>query len=110
MPEYTYHCEECGHEFDVHQSFSEEALKKCPTCSKLALRKVYKPARVVFKGSGFYVTDHRSSSRVSGSGSEKEDDKTKSSANGKSEVASEGEKKGESKAKKPEAAKSKSEN
>ncbi|KAA3646781.1 MAG: zinc ribbon domain-containing protein [Chloroflexi bacterium] len=111
MPVYTYHCEECEHEFDAQQSFSEDALKKCPNCSKLALRKVYKPARVVFKGSGFYVTDHRSSSRVTGSGSEKDGDKAKSSSNGKSEASSEGAKKSKSKAKKTETpAKSKSEN
>ena len=109
MPVYTYHCEECQHEFDAQQSFSEDALRKCPNCSKEALRKVYKPARVVFKGSGFYVTDHRSSSRSSTSGSEKETEKDTSKSNGKSETSSGGEKKSESKAKKPEtAAKSKS--
>jgi len=103
MPVYTYHCEECRHEFDVQQGFSEDPLNRCPNCSKISLRKVYKPARVVFKGSGFYVTDHRSSSRVSNSGSEKEGDNAKSSSNGKSEVRSDAETKSANKAKKPEA-------
>ncbi len=62
MPVYTYHCENCGHQFDKHQGFSEEALKACPICRKHALRKIYSAAGVVFKGSGFYVTDGRKSS------------------------------------------------
>lgn len=63
MPEYTFHCENCGIQFNRHQKFNEEPLKICPECGTKALRKVYKPARIVFKGSGFYATDHRSSSR-----------------------------------------------
>ena len=59
MPVYTYHCEKCENEFEKHQTFSEEPLTTCPQCGKDALRKVYKPALVVFKGSGYYVTDHR---------------------------------------------------
>lgn len=74
MPSYTYRCENCGHEFDRQQRFSDNPLKKCPKCSKISLHKVYKPARVVFKGSGFYATDHRSSSGLNST-----------SANGKSE-------------------------
>ena len=110
MPVYTYHCEECEHEFDAQQSFSEEALKKCPNCNKKALYKVYKPARVVFKGSGYYVTDHKSKSRVSSSSTDKDSDKAKNGANGKSETGSGEEKKSESKAKKTETStKSKSE-
>lgn len=94
MPVYTYRCANCEHQFDAFQSFSEEALKACPVCGQEALHKVYKPARVIFKGSGFYATDNRSASRVTGG-----------SANGKSESAgseeqtSTGEKKGEAKAK-----------
>lgn len=60
MPSYTYHCEKCGHEFEKYQTFSDEPLHVCPECHEKALRKVYKPALVVFKGSGFYVTDHKS--------------------------------------------------
>ena len=60
MPSYTYHCEKCGHEFEKYQTFSEDPLRICPKCHEKALRKVYKPALVMFKGSGYYVTDHRS--------------------------------------------------
>jgi len=65
MPFYTYRCENCGHQFDKHQNFNEEALRACPVCRKYKLRKVYSPAGVVFKGSGFYVTDARKSSSSS---------------------------------------------
>jgi putative FmdB family regulatory protein len=60
MPIYTYHCEKCGHEFEKYQTFSEEPISICPKCHEEALLKVYKPALVVFKGSGYYVTDHKS--------------------------------------------------
>jgi putative FmdB family regulatory protein len=60
MPSYTYHCDKCGHEFEKYQTFSEEPLRVCPECHEKGLLKVYKPALVVFKGSGFYVTDHKS--------------------------------------------------
>jgi|RifCSP13_1_1023834.scaffolds.fasta_scaffold37449_2 putative FmdB family regulatory protein len=62
MPVYTYRCENCGHQFDKHQSFAEEPLKVCPACQKHRLHKVYFPAGVSFKGSGFYVTDKRNGS------------------------------------------------
>lgn len=63
MPTYAYTCTVCGHAFDVHQSFDDAALTVCPECSG-RLRKVFSPVGVVFKGSGFYRTDARSSSRT----------------------------------------------
>ena len=66
MPVYTYRCQNCGHEFDRQQSFSEQPLKACPNCNKHSLHKVYRAAGVVFKGSGFYVTDKRKSSSTNG--------------------------------------------
>jgi putative FmdB family regulatory protein len=62
MPVYTYRCDSCGVQFERHQSFSDAPLKNCPECRKRSLRKVISPVRVVFKGSGFYSTDHRPSS------------------------------------------------
>ncbi|MBN9327029.1 MAG: FmdB family transcriptional regulator [Cellulomonas sp. 73-145] len=58
MPTYAYTCTDCGHAFDIHQSFSDEALTVCPECSG-KLRKVFSPVGVVFKGSGFYRNDAR---------------------------------------------------
>jgi putative FmdB family regulatory protein len=73
MPVYTYRCESCGVQFERTQKFSDAPLTRCPECGKKELRKVYTPVGIVFKGSGFYSTDHRSPSgqgRLSGSHSE----------------------------------------
>jgi len=62
MPIYIYRCQNCGVQFERHQSFTDEPLKRCPECSKNSLRKVLTPAGIVFKGSGWYATDHKSAS------------------------------------------------
>lgn len=62
MPIYTYQCDNCGIRFERHQNFSDSPLTRCPECSKKTLRKIYTPVGIVFKGSGFYATDHRSPS------------------------------------------------
>jgi len=67
VPLYAYTCTACGHSFDIHQSFAEDALTVCPECEG-RLRKVFSPVGVVFKGSGFYRTDN-SSKKSSGSSS-----------------------------------------
>jgi len=65
MPVYTYRCENCGVRFERKQSFDESPLTTCPECNKKSLKKVYAPVGVVFKGSGWYATDHRSPSGAS---------------------------------------------
>jgi putative FmdB family regulatory protein len=62
MPVYTYRCENCGVQFERHQSFTDTPLKTCPECRKKALKKVITPTKIIFKGSGFYATDHKSPS------------------------------------------------
>jgi putative FmdB family regulatory protein len=62
MPVYTYHCDNCGIQFDATQKFTDSHLTVCPECGKKTLRKVFTPVGIVFKGSGFYATDHRSPS------------------------------------------------
>jgi putative FmdB family regulatory protein len=62
MPVYTYRCESCGVQFERHQSFHDAPLTTCPECRKKSLKKVITPTRIIFKGSGFYATDHRSAS------------------------------------------------
>jgi len=62
MPVYTYRCDSCGVQFERHQSFQDAPLKTCPECRKKSLKKVITPTGVIFKGSGFYATDHRSAS------------------------------------------------
>ena len=73
MPTYEYRCTQCEHRFDIFQRIDEEPLHTCERCGG-ELRKVFHPAGIVFKGSGFYATDSRrasksSSSESSGSGS-----------------------------------------
>ncbi len=61
MPTYAYACKDCGHAFDIQQSFSDDSLTICPECEG-KLRKKFNSVGVVFKGSGFYRTDSRSGS------------------------------------------------
>ena len=58
MPTYEYACKACGQHFDVKQSFTDAPLKVHESCGG-ELRKVFQPAPIVFKGSGWYVTDSR---------------------------------------------------
>jgi putative FmdB family regulatory protein len=66
MPLYSYRCDNCGVQFEQRQHFTDEPLVRCPECGEDALRKLYQPVGVVFKGSGFYATDHRSPSGQTG--------------------------------------------
>jgi putative FmdB family regulatory protein len=60
VPTYEYRCRSCGHELEVVQSFSDDALTECPNCQG-QLRKVFGSIGVTFKGTGFYKNDSRSS-------------------------------------------------
>jgi putative FmdB family regulatory protein len=66
VPTYEYACAECGERLEAVQKFSDDPLTECPACAG-RLRKVFSPVGIVFKGSGFYRTDSRSSSQVNGS-------------------------------------------
>ena len=68
MPTYAYACADCGHAFDIVQSFSDDALTVCPQCDG-TLRKQFNAVGVVFKGGGFYRNDSRSSDSSSSSAS-----------------------------------------
>lgn len=90
MPVYTYRCENCGVQFERQQSFSDEPLKVCPECRRKALKKVITPTKIIFKGSGFYATDHRSpSGGDSKKTTKKEEAKTESKPEAKSTEKSE---------------------
>lgn len=95
MPTYAYACSACDHAFDVQQSFSDDALTVCPQCEKESLRKVFSAVGVVFKGSGFYSTDAKTSgaNSVGGSGekgSTGSTEKSSSESSGSSSGASTG--------------------
>ncbi|MCL2043369.1 MAG: zinc ribbon domain-containing protein [Treponema sp.] len=57
MPTYGYECDNCSHNFEIFQAMSDDPLKKCPQCGKKIRRLISGGAGVIFKGSGFYVTD-----------------------------------------------------
>lgn len=59
MPTYIYKCAHCGHTFEARQRMSDDPLTDCPNCDEEALRRVINSVGIVFKGSGFYVTDSR---------------------------------------------------
>lgn len=60
MPTYEYRCESCNHEFEIMQSIKDDALTKCPSCGKNKLKKVISGgAGLIFKGTGFYLTDYK---------------------------------------------------
>lgn len=62
MPTYDYECknEECGHAFEAFQSITASPLRKCPECGGKVKRLIGAGAGLIFKGSGFYITDYRS--------------------------------------------------
>jgi putative FmdB family regulatory protein len=65
MPTYEYECKKCG-KFDLYQGIKDEKLKQCPTCKRAVKRLMGSGAGIIFKGSGFYQTDYRSSNYNSG--------------------------------------------
>ncbi len=101
MPIYTYRCENCGVQFERTQKFTDPPLTRCPECNKKSLHKVYTPVGIVFKGSGFYATDHRSPSGATSSktstNSEKSADSKTSTPKPDSDAASTGSSKEEKK-------------
>ena len=58
MPLYEYECDVCNHRFERQQRFSDPPVANCPECNG-SLHKVFHPASVIFKGSGWYVNDNR---------------------------------------------------
>ena len=63
MPTYEYKCDACGHAFEQFQSMSAAPIKKCPKCGKLKVKRLIGTgAGLIFKGSGFYITDYRDQS------------------------------------------------
>ncbi|MEV5298342.1 MULTISPECIES: FmdB family zinc ribbon protein [Amycolatopsis methanolica group] len=87
MPTYQYACKECGHRFEAVQSFSDASLTECPECTG-PLRKLYGAVGVIFKGSGFYRTDSRSSSSSSSSKSSTSSSSSSSSTSSESKSSS----------------------
>src|ERR1700720_918688 len=93
MPTYGYRCGSCGHEFEIRQRITEEPLTACPKCNGKLSKMLY-PAGIIFKGSGYYTTDYKSSRDGSGASSngvaKSSDGSSETKADSKSEGKSEG--------------------
>ncbi|MGE5602692.1 MAG: FmdB family zinc ribbon protein [Nitrososphaerales archaeon] len=87
MPTYVYECEDCGVRFERLQSYSDAPLRECPECSG-HVHRVIQPVGVIFKGSGFYVTDNKGKSSTGMPAPKKEDGATAPAADKKTESAS----------------------
>jgi putative FmdB family regulatory protein len=107
MPTYAYECQACGTQFEQYQKFTDAPLTKCPNCKKNKVRRVFSPAAIVFKGSGWYKTDSRSKSPATPKNAEKPAEATAEktaeapAAEKSAEAGSNGNGSSESKAEKP---------
>jgi putative FmdB family regulatory protein len=93
MPTYVYACDACGAQFEQFQSFKDEPLRTCPSCAG-TVRRVFQPVGIVFKGSGWYITDSRKSGSASVGAEDsagKADKATTGDATAKSEPATKSE-------------------
>ena len=79
MPTYVYGCDACGHRFERFQRFSEDPIRTCPECNS-AVRRIFQPAGIVFKGSGWHITDYKRSGNGSSSNGEAGTGKSETSA------------------------------
>ena len=85
MPTYDYRCKACGNTWEEFQSIKAEATKKCPACNKKQAERMIGPgAGILFKGSGFYITDYRSEGYKKAASSDKESGGGKASGGEKS--------------------------
>jgi putative FmdB family regulatory protein len=89
VPTYQYACNECGHQLEAVQSFSDDPLTVCPSCEG-KLRKVFSSVGVVFKGSGFYRTDSRAGASASESAKPSTNGSSSSGSSSSSESSSSG--------------------
>jgi putative FmdB family regulatory protein len=81
MPMYEYECLTCGMHFERRQHFGDPPLQQCPECHG-KVRRVFSPPAIVFKGSGFYVTDNRSGGNGGGNSGGKSRPKEKAAEKG----------------------------
>ncbi|MGH7492008.1 MAG: FmdB family zinc ribbon protein [bacterium] len=88
MPTYDYDCDSCGHNFELFQSISEPPAEKCPTCGGTVRRRIHGGVGLIFKGTGFYLTDYKKAANASADGkSETGEKKSAGDEKAKSEEA-----------------------
>jgi putative FmdB family regulatory protein len=79
MPTYVYGCDTCGHRFEIFQKFQDMPLTECPQCGA-RVRRIFQPAGIVFKGSGWYSKDSRASGKSATTNGSEETAKTETAA------------------------------
>ena len=84
MPTYEYKCKKCGDLFDVFQNMTDDPIKTCPSCGGEVERLISAGDGLIFKGSGFYITDYRSDSYQKAERAEKTKSSSVSSSSSKS--------------------------
>lgn len=89
MPLYEYECADCHKRFEIRQRVTEDPITVCPTCGGPTKRVLY-PAGIIFKGSGWYITDNRKSDSASTSSSSTEKSSEKNGTDSKSETKTDG--------------------
>ena len=96
MPTYEYRCKSCGHEFEEFQTMSADPLIMCPKCAKPTLKRLMSSgAGLIFKGSGFYLTDYKKSNTSLSSSTKSEpksDSKSESQSDSQKESTTESKK------------------
>lgn len=109
MPTYEYKCDACGYAFEKFQSMSAAPIKKCPRCGKSQVRRLIGTgAGLIFKGSGFYITDYRDAGYKDKAKAESGEAKPAGEAKGESKSETKAETKAESKSESKPAAETKS--
>jgi putative FmdB family regulatory protein len=86
MPTYEYECLDCGYHFDELQSFSDDPISECPKCKGKVQKLISAGSGLIFKGSGFYITDYAKKSSPEPS-TEPKSEKSKNSKSDKKEAA-----------------------
>jgi len=79
MPTYEYYCTDCGFEFEEFQSIASEPISVCPKCNSAVKRKISGGTGLIFKGTGFYITDYKNKKTSPSSSASKKDNKSKTS-------------------------------
>ena len=89
MPTYEYECKSCAHNFEAFQAITDDPLKICPKCGKEIRRLIFGGAGVIFKGSGFYITDKNNGSSAAVGKKSKSEHKSDSGSSGSSSTKGE---------------------
>lgn len=90
MPIYEFACQDCGHEFEIIQSFSDNSTPACPNCQGRHVQRRLSAPAIHFKGSGWYITDSKNAAKGSATGPSGAGDESGKGESGKGEGKNDG--------------------